>query len=120
MGLHGRRPSLKPRKRIPHLILYNLRAENNVFMFKVFYLSRLMTSHRGLLVFDSGSQDGELSYNFTFKGGPSRYMIGNFLHNLHVINSGIDTVEEVQMLSSILVHQRNPMSCTRFRTRSLF
>lgn len=89
-------------------------------MFKVFYLSRLMTSHSGLLVFDSGSQDGELSYNFTFKGGPSRYMIGNFRHNLHIINSGIDTVEQVQMVRAILVDQGSPMSCTRFRTRSLF
>lgn len=79
-----------------------------------------MTSHSGLLVFDSGSQDGELSYNIAFKGGPSRCMIGNFRHNLHIINSGIDIAEEVQMLCAILVDQGSPMSSTRFRARSLF
>lgn len=47
-------------------------------------------------------------------------MIGNFRHNLHIINSGIDIAEEVQMLCAILVDQGSPMSSTRFRARSLF
>lgn len=74
-------------------------------MLKVFYLSCLMTSHSGLLWFDSESQNGELSYISTFKGGPSRYMIGNFRHNLHIINSRIDIVEAVRILYATLLDQ---------------
>lgn len=89
-------------------------------MLKVFYLSCLMTSHSGLLCFDSESQNGELSYISTFKGGPSRYMIGNFRHNLHIINSRIDIVAVVQVLCDTLLDQgESPSSSNTFRRASL-
>lgn len=45
-----------------------------------------MTSLRGLLALDSGSQNEELSYSHVFKEAPSRYMIGNFCHDPLIIN----------------------------------
>lgn len=59
-------------------------------MYPVSYLSLLMTSLSGLLVFDSRSLRGELFTNSTFKGGPSENMIGNFRHNLHIISIKTD------------------------------
>jgi len=54
----------------------------------------------------------ELSYISTFKGGPSRYMIGNFRHNLHIINSRIDIVAVVQILCDTLLSGRVPRAAT--------
>lgn len=56
----------------------------------------LMTSLRGLLALDSGSQNEELSSSHVFKGAPSRYMIGNFCHDPLIINIKIDTKDAVQ------------------------
>lgn len=55
----------------------------------------LMTSLRGLLALDSGSQNEELSYSHVFKGAPSRYMIGNFCHDPLIINIKIDAKDAV-------------------------
>jgi len=56
----------------------------------------LMTSLRGLLALDSGSQNEELSCSHVFRGAPSRYMIGNFCHDALIINITIDTKDAVQ------------------------
>lgn len=55
-----------------------------------------MTSLRGLLALDSGSQNEQLSYSRVFKGAPSRYMIGNFCHDPLIINIKIDTKDALQ------------------------
>lgn len=62
----------------------------------------LMTSLRGLLALDSGSQNEELSYRHVFKGAPSRYMIGNFCHDPLIINIKIDTKDAVQNYMHLL------------------
>ena len=56
----------------------------------------LMTSLRGLLALDSGSQNEDVSYRHVFNEAPSRYMIGNFCHDPFIINIKIDTIDVAQ------------------------
>lgn len=78
--------------RVTDITLNNIHSmhREQCFMYRVSYLSLLMTSLSGLLVLDSRSLCGELFSNSTFKGGPSENMIGNFRHNLHIISIKID------------------------------
>lgn len=62
----------------------------------------LMTSLRGLLALDSGSQNEELSSSHVFKGAPSSYMTGNFCHDSLIINIEIDTKEAGQNYMHLL------------------
>lgn len=68
----------------------------------------VMTSLRGLLALDSGSQNEELSYSRVFKGVPSRYMIGNFCHDPLIINIKIDTEDALQNYMHLLADQGCP------------